>query len=151
MWEQLWTLCWQYQSEWFALYHTTISWSFVKFCVIEVFMFWVRCRYEENKEWQDTNLGDHQGTPRKYSRKIQATKLGDAPEGIPSFLSNNIGNLTWGYIFICHMICVLLGVLFYFVWILLILFIIMFCIFYFNKNVKYSLCHNYFASLLMVV
>ena len=35
-----------------------------KFCVIEVFKFWVRYQYEENKEWQDTKLGDAQGTPR---------------------------------------------------------------------------------------
>ena len=38
--------------------------GFVEFCVIEVFMFWVRYRYEENKEWKDPNLGDDQGTPR---------------------------------------------------------------------------------------
>jgi hypothetical protein len=38
--------------------------GFVKFCVIEVFKFWVRYRYEENKEWQDPKLGDAQGTPR---------------------------------------------------------------------------------------
>ena len=35
-----------------------------EFCVIEVFKFWVRYRYEENKEWQDPNIGDAQGTPR---------------------------------------------------------------------------------------
>ena len=27
----------------------------------------------------------------------------------------------------------------------------MFCIFYFNKNVKYSLCHAYFASIHVAV
>jgi hypothetical protein len=72
--------------------------------VIEVLMFWVRCRYEENKEWQHPKLGDEKGTPRKYSRNTQATKLGDAPDGIPSFVFNIIGNLTWDYIFIRHMI-----------------------------------------------
>ena len=37
--------------KWFALYHTNPSHeSSVKFCVIEVLKFWVRCRYEENKE-----------------------------------------------------------------------------------------------------
>ena len=31
-------------------------------------------------------------------------------EGIPSFVfSPSIGNVTWGYIFIHHMLCVLLG------------------------------------------
>ena len=110
-----------------------MSQSSVKFCVIEVFKFWVRCRYEENKEWKYPKLGDAQGTPRSYTRKIQAIKLGDAPEGIPSFVSNIIGNLTWSYIFIHHMIWVLLGASIYFVTICLILFRIMFCIFYFNK------------------
>ena len=50
------------------------------------------------------SVGMHKAPPRKYSRKIQATKLGDAPEGIPSFVFNIIGNLTWSYIFIHHMI-----------------------------------------------
>ena len=66
------------------------------------------------KETQKLNLGDAQGTPKVIS-KIQATNLGDAPEGIPSFVCNIIGNLTWSYVFIRHMICVLLGVSIYFV------------------------------------
>ena len=119
--------------------------------MIEVFKFWVRYRYEENKEWKDPKLGDAQGTPRQYSRKIQATKLGDAPEGIPSFVSNIIGNLTWSYVFIHHMICVLLGASIYFARILLLLFIIMFCIYYFNKSGNDSLCHAYFASIHVAV
>src|SRR3989337_1823004 len=82
---------------------------------------------------------------------IQATKLGDAPKGIPSFVSDIIGNLTWSYNFIRHMICVLLGASFYFVCICFMLFIIMFCIFHFNKNVKDGLYHAYFASLHVAV
>ena len=131
--------------KWFALYHTNLSHK-VKFCVIEVFKFWVRCRYEENKEWQYPKLGDSQGTPRKYSRNMQATKLGDAPEGIPSFVSNIIGNLTWSYVFIGHMICVLLGASVYFVRICLMLFGTMFCIFYFNKTGIDSLYYAYVRS-----
>jgi hypothetical protein len=91
--------------------------------------------------WKDPKLGDAQGTPRQYSRNTQATKLGDAPDGIPPFVFNIISNLTWDYIFIRHMICVLLGASFYFICICLLLFIIMFCIFYFNKSVKYILYH----------
>ena len=46
-------------------YHTNLSHEVpLKFCVIEVFKFWVRYRYEENKEWQDPKLGNSQGTPR---------------------------------------------------------------------------------------
>ena len=122
-----------------------------EFCVVEVFKFWVRCRYEENKEWQYPKLGDSQFTPRWYSRNIQATKLGDAPEGIPSFVSNIIDNLTRSYVFIRHMICVFLGASIYFVRVCLLLFIIMFCIFYFNKSGNNSLCHAYFASILVAV
>ena len=62
-----------------------------------------------------------------------------------------IGNFTWSYIFIRHMICVLLGVSFYFVRFWLLLARIMFCIFSFNKKVKDSLCHAYFASIHVAV
>ena len=65
--------------------------------------------------------------------------------------SLSIGNFTWGYIFIHHMICFLLGASFYFVNICLKLFRIMFYIFFFNKNFKDSLYHAYFASIHVVV
>ena len=65
--------------------------------------------------------------------------------------SSFIGNLTWSYIFIYHMIFVLLGASFYFASIFFLLFRIMFCIFIFNKNVKDSLYHAYFASIHVVV
>ena len=61
--------------------------------------------------------------------------------------SSFIGNFTWSYIFIHHMICVLLGASFSFVGIFFLLLRIMFCIFIFNKNVKDSLCHAYFTSI----
>ena len=65
--------------------------------------------------------------------------------------SSFIGNFTWSYIFIHHMICVLLGASFPFVSFCLLLVRIMFCIFIFNKNVKDSLCHVYFASIHVAV
>ena len=46
-------------------------------------------RCEKNKERQEFKLGDAQGTPSKYSKDTQASKLGDAPVGIPSFFFNN--------------------------------------------------------------
>ena len=61
--------------------------------------------------------------------------------------SSFIGNFTWSYIFIHHMICVLLRASFYFILFCLLLFRIMFCIYIFNKNVKDSLYHAYFASI----
>ena len=51
--------------------------------------------------------------PKVIFKDNQASKLGDAPEGIPSS-SSFIGNFTWSYIFIHHIICVLLGASFYF-------------------------------------
>ena len=65
--------------------------------------------------------------------------------------SSFIGNFTWSYIFIHHMICVLLGASFSLVSICLLLFRLMFCIFSFNKNVKDSLYHAYFASIHVAV
>ena len=65
--------------------------------------------------------------------------------------SSFIGNFTWSYIFIHHMICVLLGASFPIVSICLMLFRIMFFIFSFNKNVKDSLYHAYFASIHVAV
>ena len=46
-------------------------------------------RCEKNKERQELKLGDAQGTPSKYSKDTQASKLGDAPVGIPPFFFNN--------------------------------------------------------------
>ena len=41
------------------------------------------------KETQKLKLGDAQGTPRYYFKKSQASKLGDAPVGIPPFFFNS--------------------------------------------------------------
>ena len=60
--------------------------------------------------------------------------------------SSFIGNFTWSYIFIHHMICVLLGASVSFVIFCLLLVRIMFCIVSFNKKVKDSLCHAYFSK-----
>ena len=45
-------------------------------------------QYEKNKQRQEFKLGDAQGTPSKYFKDTQASKLGDALEGIPSFVYN---------------------------------------------------------------
>ena len=65
--------------------------------------------------------------------------------------SSSIGNFTWGYIFIHHMICVLLGASIYFVCICLMLFRTMFCIFYFNKSGIDSLYYAYVTSIHVAV
>src|SRR3990170_7967091 len=53
------------------------------------------------------------GMPKTFQAKFKDTikpKLGDAPGRHPLFRLQSIGNFTWDYIFIYHMICVLLGV-----------------------------------------
>ena len=73
------------------------------------------------------------------------------PRKVSPLSSSFIGNFTWSYIFIHHMICVLLGASIYFVSIYFLLFITMFCIFYFNKSGIDSLYYAYFTSLHVAV
>ena len=52
------------------------------------------------------------GIPKASQANFKDTKnpkLGDAPGRHPLSRLQSIGNVTWGYIFIHHMICVLLG------------------------------------------
>ena len=52
------------------------------------------------------------GMPKASQAKFKDTKkpkLGDAPGRHPLFRLQSIGNITWSYIFIHHMICVFLG------------------------------------------
>ena len=88
--------------------------------------------------------------PQDNSRTTKILSLG-MPRKASPLSSSSIGNFTWSYIFIHHMICVLLGASFSFMTIWLMLFIIVFCIFIFNKNVKDSLYHAYFASIHVAV
>ena len=79
----------------------------VEFCVIEVFKFWVILRWmKEGCKSLSLGMSRH---PKLLSKNERPTKLGDAPEWHPRFLPTTIGNFTWSYIFIHHMICVLLG------------------------------------------
>ena len=97
---------------------------------------------------QKPNLGDAHATPR-YSRMTKTLSLA-MPQKASPLSSSSIGNFTWSYIFIRHMICVLLGASFSLVSICFLLIRLMFCIFI-NKNVKDSLYHAYFASIHVVV
>jgi hypothetical protein len=65
------------------------------------------------KETQKLNLGDAQGIPSSYSKKSQATKLGDAPVGIPPFFFNNYRSVFVEPKFLLvHMMCAILGCVF---------------------------------------
>ena len=88
--------------------------------------------------------------PQDNLRTPKSQSLG-MPRKASPLSSTSISNFTWSYIFIHHMICVLLGASFSFVSIFLLLLRIMFCIFIFNKNVKDSLYHAYFASIHVAV
>ena len=79
--------------------------------------------------------------------RLKRLNLGMPRKASPLSSSKLSVYFTRSYIFIRHMICVLLGASFSCVGIFLLLFIIFFCIFSFNKNVKDSLCHAYFASI----
>ena len=109
--------------KWFALYHTNISHEVpLSFVWFKLSSFGWDIDMRRTRSDKNLSFGIPKAPPRKYSRKIRATKLEDAPEGIPSFISNIIGNLTWSYISIHHMIFFLLGASFYFIRIFLLVF-----------------------------
>ena len=79
----------------------------VEFCVVKFSSFGYRFDGLWNKEWQEPKLGYAHCTPR-YSRITKILILG-MPQKASPLSSLSIGNFTWSYIFIRHMICVLLG------------------------------------------
>ena len=68
------------------------------------------------KETQKLKLGDAQGIPNYYFNKSQASKLGDAPVGIPPFFFNNYRLVSVDPKFLLlHVMFAILRVSFYFV------------------------------------
>ena len=122
----------------------------VEFCVVKFSSFGWDVDMRRIRSDKTLSLGMPKAPQGNIHGRSKQLSLG-MPRKASHLSSSSIGNFTWGYIFIHHMICVLLGASIYFVRIFLMLFRIMFCIFYFNKNVKYSLCNAYFASLHVVV
>ena len=55
-----------------------------------------------------SSLGMPKASQDKF-KDAKKPKLGDAPGRHPLVRLQSIGNITWSYIFIHHMICVLLG------------------------------------------
>ena len=96
------------------------------------------------------SLGMPKARQGNIQGRLKRLSLG-MPRKASPLSSSFIGNFTWGYIFIHHMICVLLGASFNFVRICFLLFKLMFCVFIFNKNVKDSLYHAYFARIHVAV
>ncbi len=60
---------------------------------------------KEIKSGKSSSLGMTKA-PQVDSRMPKKPKLGDAPGRHPLFRLQSIGNITWGYIFIHHMLCV---------------------------------------------
>ena len=80
--------------------------GFIECCVIAAFQFWVILRWMK-EGWKSLSLGIPRH-PKLLSKNEQPIKLGDVPEWHPHFL-HNYRYFTRNYIFIRHMICVLLG------------------------------------------
>ena len=91
------------------------------------------------------SFGMHKAPQGNIQGRSKQLSLG-MPRKASPLSSSFIGNFTWSYIFIHHMICVFLGASIYFVRICLLLFRTMFCIFYFNKSGIDSLYYAYFTS-----
>ena len=97
------------------------------------------------------SLGMPKAPQGNIQGRLKRLSLGMPRKASPLSSSKLSVHLTRSYIFIRHMICVLLGASFSFVSISFMLFRIVFCIFIFNKNVKDSLYHAYFASIHVAV
>ena len=105
-------------------------------------MFWVLCGWSFQVLGEDSmDYGIRSGKSLSLGMPRKASPLS----------SSFIGNFTWSYIFIHHMICVFLGASISFVSFCLLLVRIIFWIFIFNKNAKDSLYHAYFASIHVAV
>ena len=116
----------------------------------EVFKFWAKDLMDYGtRSGKSLSLGMPMA-PQDNLRTPKSQSLG-MPRKASPLSSSFIGNFTWSYIFIRHMICVLLGASFYLVSICLLLFRLVFFIFSFNKKVKDSLFHAYFASIHVAV
>ena len=63
---------------------------------------------DEIKSGKSSSLGMPKASQAKF-KETKKPKLGDAPGRHPLFRLQSISNITWSYIFIHYMICVLLG------------------------------------------
>ena len=74
------------------------------------------CDMRGIQETQELNIGDAQCIPSYCSNKFQASKLGDAPVGIPPFFFNNYRLVSVEPKFLLlHMMYAILGMSFCFV------------------------------------
>ena len=131
--------------------YTNLSHEFLlSFVWMKLLRFRKTVIWKELRRHKSSSLGMPKASQDNISRSLKHLSLG-MPQKASPLSSSFIGNFTWSYIFIRHMICVLLGASIYFVRIFLLLFRTMFCIFYFNKSGIDSLYYAYFTSLHVAV
>ena len=137
--------------KWFALYHTNLSHKVpLRFVWLKFSSFGWDIDMRRIRSDKTLSLGMPRAPHGNIQGRSKQLRLGMTRKASP-LLSTSIGNFTWSYIFIYHMICVLLGASIYFVRICLLLFRTIFCIFYFNKSGIDSLYYAYFTSLHVAV
>ena len=138
--------------KWFALYHTNLSHEVpLSFVWLKFSSFGWDIDMRRIRSGKTLSLGMPKAPQGNIQGRLKRLSLGMPRKASPLSSSKLSVYLTRSYIFIHHMICVLLGASFSFVIICLLLFRIVFCIFIFNKNVKDSLYHAYFASIHVAV
>ena len=134
------------------LYHTNLSHEVpLSFVWLKFSSFGWDIDMRRIRSGKTLSLGMTKAPQCNIQGRLKRLSLGMPRKASPLLSSKLSVHLTQSYIFIRHMICVLLGASFYFVSISLLLFIIIFCIFIFNKNVNDSLCRAYFASIHVAV
>src|SRR3989337_4042520 len=110
-------ICYSRECQGSELIYTNLSHEFL---LSFVWMKFLRFRRSHDirgiKETQELKLGDAQGIPNYYFKKSQASKLGDAPVGIPPFFFNNYQLVSVEPKFLLlHMMSAILEMSFYFV------------------------------------
>ena len=107
VWEQLWISLTIPKVKWTALYHTNLSHKVpLSFVWLKFSSFGWDIDMRRIRSDKNLSLGMRKAPTSKYSRKIQATKLGDVPEGIPSFVFKTIGiPYSELYFYLSHDMC----------------------------------------------
>ena len=115
MWEKLWILSWQYQSEWFTLYHTNPSHEVpLSFVWLKFSSFGWDIDMRRIRSGNTLSLGMLKAPQGNIQGRLKRLSLGMPRKASPLSSSKPSVYLNQSYIFIRHMICVLLGVYFHF-------------------------------------
>ena len=152
VWKQLWILSLTVPKvEWFALYHTNLSHKVpLSFVWLKFSSFGWDIDMRRIRSGKTLRLGIPKAPQVNIQGRSMQLSLGMRRKASP-LSSPTLSVTSLGALFLFVTWCVLLGASFYFGRICFLLFIIMFCIFYFNKSSIDSLCHAYLASIHVAV